>query len=157
VNVRPPIVIVPLRAVVFGFADALNATVPVPLPLAPLVTVSHDVLLLTPVHAQPLGAVTLVDPVPPAAVTDWLVGAIANVHGAAACVTENVWPAIVSVPLREVPFGFAATLNATVPPPLPLAPLVTVNQPVLLLTPVHAQPANAVTVVDPVPPAAVND
>jgi len=74
VNVRPPIVIVPLRAVVFGFADALNATVPLPLPLAPLVTVSHDVLLLTPVQAQPLGAVTLVDPVPPPAATDRLVG-----------------------------------------------------------------------------------
>jgi len=56
---------------------ALNATVPLPLPLAPLVTVSQDVLLLTPVHAQPLGAVTFVDPVPPAAVTDWLVGASA--------------------------------------------------------------------------------
>jgi len=74
VNVRPPIVIVPLRAVVFGFADALNATVPLPLPLAPLVTVSQDVLLLTPVQAQPLGAVTLVDPVPPPAATDRLVG-----------------------------------------------------------------------------------
>ena len=51
-------------------AAALNATVPLPLPLAPPVTVSHDVLLLTPVHAQPAGAVTLVEPVPPPAATD---------------------------------------------------------------------------------------
>ena len=69
--------IVPVRGLVFGLADALNATVPLPLLLAPLVTVSHDVWLLTPVHAQPAGAVTAVDPVPPPATTDWLVGASA--------------------------------------------------------------------------------
>ena len=69
--------IVPVRALVFGLADALNATVPVPLPLAPLVTVNHDVWLLDAVHAHPAGAVTAVDPVPPAATTDWLVGASA--------------------------------------------------------------------------------
>ena len=78
-------------------------------------------------------------------------------HGAAACVTENVWPAMVSEPLRGVPLGLAAALNATVPVPLPLAPLVTVNHDVSLLTPVHAQPANVVTVVEPVPPVAATD
>ena len=77
VKLCPPIVSEPLRGVAFGFAAALNATVPGPLPLAPLVTVSHDVLLLTPVHAQPVSAVTAVDPVPPAAATDWLAGLIA--------------------------------------------------------------------------------
>ena len=78
-------------------------------------------------------------------------------QGAAACVTENVWPAIVSEPLRCVAFGFAAALNATVPGPLPLAPLVTVSQVVSLLTPVHAQPVGAVTAVDPVAPVAATD
>ena len=68
---------VPVRCVVLGFAAALNATVPVPLPLAPLVTVSHEVLLLTPVHAHPASVVTVVDPVPPPATTDWLVGSSA--------------------------------------------------------------------------------
>ena len=62
-----------------------------------------------------------------------------------------------SVPLRCVPLGFAVALNATVPPPLPLAPLVTVSHDVLLLTPVHAHPAPAVTVDDPVPPPAATD
>ena len=76
-NVWPPIVSVPVRALVFGLADALNATVPAPLPLAPLVTVNHDVLLLTPVHAHPASVVTAVDPVPPLATTDWLVGSSA--------------------------------------------------------------------------------
>jgi hypothetical protein len=64
---------------------------------------------------------------------------------------------MVSVPLRCVPLGFADTLKATVPAPLPLAPLVTVSQDVLLLTPVHAHPASVVTEVDPVPPAAGTD
>ena len=60
-------------------------------------------------------------------------------HPAAACVTVNVCPPMVRVPLRWVVLALAAALNATVPPPLPLAPLVTVNHAVLLLTPVHAQ------------------
>ena len=75
----------------------------------------------------------------------------------AACVTVNVWPPIVSVPLRGVPLGFAVALKATEPVPLPLAPLVTVSQDVSLLTPVHAHPAGAVTAVDPVPPPATTD
>jgi len=41
--------------------------------------------------------------------------------GAAACVTVNVWPAIVSVPLRAAP-GFAAAVYDTVPLPDPLPP-----------------------------------
>jgi hypothetical protein len=49
-------------------ADALNVTVPLPLPIAPLVTVSQPVPL-TAVHAHPLGTVTLVDPVPPPSAT----------------------------------------------------------------------------------------
>ena len=51
-------------------------------------------------------------------------------------------------PVRCVPLGFAVVLEPTVPLPLPLGPLVTVNQPVLLLTAVHAQPAGAVTPVN---------
>ena len=44
---------VPVRELVLLLAVALYATVPVPLPLAPPVTVSQDVLLLTPVHGTP--------------------------------------------------------------------------------------------------------
>ena len=47
-------------------AAALKATVPLPVPLAPDVTVSQDVLLLAAVHAHVLPAVTLTEPVPPA-------------------------------------------------------------------------------------------
>jgi hypothetical protein len=67
---------VPLRSEVLVLADTLKPTVPLPLPLAPLVTVSQPVSLLTPVQLQPVGDVTLVEPVPAAAVTDWLVGEI---------------------------------------------------------------------------------
>jgi hypothetical protein len=68
------------------------------------------------------------------------------------CVTANVRPAIVSVPLREIVLVFAATLNPAGPLPLPLG-LVTVIQGALLVA-VQPQPVVVVTVVDPVPPAA---
>jgi hypothetical protein len=84
VNVCPPIVIVPARVDAFVLAEALKLTVQVPLPLAPAVTVSQLVLLLTAVHAQPVAEVTVVEPVPPAATTDCDVGLRENVHGTAA-------------------------------------------------------------------------
>jgi hypothetical protein len=69
-------VMVPVRCAVLAFAAALKLTVPLPLPDAPAVTVNQLVLLLTAVQAHPASAVTLVEPVPPLATTDWLVGAI---------------------------------------------------------------------------------
>jgi len=157
VNVCPPMVRVPLRWLVFGLAVELNPTDPDPLPVAPLVTVSQPVLLLTPVHEQPAGAVTAVEPVPPPKATAWLVGESAYVHPMPGCVTVKGCPAIVNVPLRCDVLALAAALNPTAPLPLPLAPLVTVNHDVLLLTPVHAHPAGAVTAVDPVPPPVATD
>ena len=71
---------------------------------------------------------------------------------AAACVTVNVWPATVMVPVRALP-GFAVTLNATAPLPVPLAPAVTVIQFALLFA-VQAQPVPADTAMVPVPPGA---
>ena len=82
-----------------------------PLPLAPAVTVSQLVALLTAVQLQPVPAVTVTVPVvaPDDARVDE-VGAIVNVHGAPACVTVKVWPPIVIVPVRDVVPVFAATL-----------------------------------------------
>ena len=77
-------------------------------------------------------------------------------QAAAACVTVNVVPAIVSVPVRPVVTVFGATLKPTLPLPLPVAPLVTVIQ-LALLAADQAQPDPAETVLDPVPPLAVND
>ena len=66
------------------------------------------------------------------------------------CVTVNVCPAIVIVPVVVAPV-FGATEKATVPLPLPLAPVVTVIQEALL-TAVHSQPRLLVIPTLPVPP-----
>jgi hypothetical protein len=68
----------------------------------------------------------------------------------------NVDPAMVSVPLRVLVVAFAATLKPTVPEPDPDAPEVIVIHGAPLVA-FHTQPADAVTVLLPVPPAAVND
>jgi hypothetical protein len=81
-----------------------------PLPEAPAVTVIHA-SLLTAVQLQPVPAVTVTVPVVAAEVARFDdVGAIVNVQGAAACVTVNVWPPIVIVPVRELVLALAATL-----------------------------------------------
>ena len=72
-------------------------------------------------------------------------------HGAAVCVTVNVWPPTVIVPVRALVALLAATLNATVAVSVPLAVLVTVTQ-LTLLVAVQLHPAPVVTVKDPVPP-----
>jgi hypothetical protein len=154
-NVVPAIISDPLRLVVAVFAATLNPTLPDPDPDAPLVTVIQEALLLA-LHAQPAPAVTALVPVPPAAENDWLAGEMLYEQLAAACVTANVVPAIVSDPLRLVVAVFAATLNPTLPDPDPDAPLVTVIHDALLLA-LHAQPVAAVTLLLPVPPAAVKD
>jgi hypothetical protein len=69
-------------------------------------------------------------------------------------IVKFVVPPTVSVPLRAAPV-FAATVKATVPLPLPVAPDEIVMK-VALLVAVQAQPAGAVTGTDPVPPAAPN-
>jgi len=74
-----------------------------PLPVAPALIVIH-VALLVAVQLQPVPAVTVTVPV---VATDDVrfdeVGAIVNVQGAPACVTVNVCPPIVSVPVRAGP------------------------------------------------------
>jgi hypothetical protein len=65
--------------------------------------------------------------------------------------TVNVWPAIVSVPVRAGP-EFAATLNETTPLPPPDAAPEIVIQSGLFDEAVHVQPAPAVIATDPVAP-----
>ena len=69
------------------------------------------------------------------------------------CVTVTVCPPAVTVAFRDAVVVLAAAVTPTVPLPDPLAPLVTVSH-VALLVAVHVQPAPAVTVTLPVPPAA---
>lgn len=154
-KVEPAIVRVPVRLEATGFAATLNPAVPLPDPVAPLVTVIHESLLAA-VHGQPVAAVTLLLPVPADAVKDWLAGVMDGEHDAAAWVTVNVAPAIVRVPVRVDATVFPPTLNPTVPLPDPDAPLVTVIHAALLAA-VHGQPVATVTPLLPVPPDAAND
>jgi hypothetical protein len=68
VNVCPPIVMVPVLAAAV-FTAAVNATLPLPVPEAPPVTVNHVALAFA-VHAQvEADAVTATEPEPPVSAT----------------------------------------------------------------------------------------
>ena len=133
-------------------APALNVTAPLPVPGDPAVIDNQSAFELA-VQLQPVPvAVTITVPLPPAAPTFWLVGAIVNEHAASpSCVTVNVCPATVMVPLRPVP-RFGSTANATDPLPVPDAPEVTVIHAALEAA-VHGHVPPVVTATDPVPPA----
>ena len=129
------------------------------MPPDPDVIVSHGASLVA-VHEHPAVVVTVTGlPAPPAAPIEPLPGAIEYVHGAGAaadCVTLNLRPAIVSSPVRSPPV-LAATVNATLPLPLPEPPEVIVSHDAPLVA-VHEQPSRAVTLtVLPSPPLAPID
>jgi hypothetical protein len=140
--------------------------VPLPLPDAPLVTVSHEALLAA-IQAHPSGAVTAtVSPVAPSAGADCAVGATPTAHPAAgggggvgegpveagSCVSVNTCPAIVSVPTRAAP-PFGLTTNCCEPLPTPpLAPATVIHETSLEV--VQAHPGGAVTLTRSGPPSA---
>src|SRR5262249_13562738 len=76
-KVMPPAVIIPLRGVELAFADTEKFTVPLPVPLAPDVTVIQG-KLLTADHMQPADAFTPKLPAPPPAPSDALPGLSEN-------------------------------------------------------------------------------
>ena len=80
------------------------------MPFAPAVTVIHDALLTAVQAHDPAFAVTDTVATPPAAVGELAVGEMDRVHTTGACVTVNVWPPALIVPVRPAVFGFAATL-----------------------------------------------
>jgi hypothetical protein len=143
VNVWPAIVTAPERPLVLVFAAMFTVTVPAPLPEAPAPIVSQAVVLLD-VHVQPPGEVTDTVALWADGTAEYAAGAIAYVHGAPACVTVNVWPATVIVPVRGAFVGLAATATVTVPEAVPLAPDETVSQPAALVA-LQVQPLAAVT------------
>src|SRR5687767_6363668 len=92
-------------------------------------------------HSQPICVVTATVKLPPNAGTDWLCGASVAEHGT--CVTVNVCPAMVSVPVRvELPVD--DTSNLTDPLPVPLLPESMSSQPTFSVA-VHAHPEPADT------------
>ena len=90
VKVCPPIVNVPCRVCVAAFAVAENDTEPLPLPLVLPVTLNQLGASLAAVHEQPAGAVIAVDPVPPPAATDALIGESEYVQATPGWSTVNV-------------------------------------------------------------------
>jgi hypothetical protein len=152
VNIWPPIVNVPDRAML-AVAAALYCTVPPPLPLAPDVTVSQDALLVA-VHGHPAPVVTVTLPVPPAAGTLALVGAI-EMEQPLPCVTVIVEPPKRIVPVLAGPVS-AATAKPIAPVPLPVSAVVNVIHGTSL-TAVHAQPGDVSIVAEPDPPWAEKD
>jgi hypothetical protein len=84
-------------------------TLPLPLPLAPAVIVSHDAFDVA-VHAQPVREVTATELfVDEVAATFALVGEAEYVHATAACVTVKVCVPMVMRPVRLAVLVFAAT------------------------------------------------
>lgn len=155
VRIWPAIVIVPVRSVSSRFLETVKGTELDPVP-DPLTTASQSTFE-TAVHAHDgAEAVSVTLPAAASAVNDCDAGEIENVHSggggdAAACETVNVWPATAIVALRAAPV-LAATVNATLPLPVPDAPAVSVIQ-LALVDAVHVQlAADALTAIDPVPP-----
>jgi len=153
VSARPATVTVPERSPPV-LAATVKLTVASPVP---------DVLLSV-IHATPLDAVhahvpcdplIVTVPLPPAEVNDCVAALTVNVQGggAPACVSANVCPAIVTVPVRSLVAVFAATVSCTAPVLLPDAPDATVIHGTFEAA-VHAQPAPAATVTLVDPPAA---
>ena len=71
----PAIVRVPTRCDVVVLGATVKLTEPLPEPVAPAVTVIQGTLL-TAVQEQPVVVVTVVEPLAPAAGTDWLEGEV---------------------------------------------------------------------------------
>ena len=146
---------VPVRSVVELLAATLIVTLPFPVPVAPAVTVSHEVEVDA-VHAQPFGAVTPTVLVSPGVSTVRLAGLMAYVHPAADCAIVTVCPAIVSVPLR--PWVAVLAVAAKPTAAVPVAGIVDVIVSQLAFdVAVHPHAAPALTVIEPVDAADPSD
>ena len=137
------------RALTVEFDAMERLTVPLPLPLV----AETGEIQLGPVSAlqlQPAGVMTPKEAVPPEEAMDVPGLERLNVQPRPASLTVSVWPAMVMMPVRLVPFGLAAKFRLTVPEPLPAPlPLIQVSTWVVL----HAQPvADEFTVMGPLPP-----
>ena len=118
-------------------------------------TVTHEALEVA-VQAQPAGTLTSTLASAPAAAMFWVAGVSTASHAAPACVMTKGWPATVRVVDRELLLVLAATLNPTLPFPVPEVGVLNVTHDALFCVfQKHARPA--VTVIVPVPADAVSD
>jgi hypothetical protein len=153
----PPTTIAPVRDAAAVFSAISNPIVALPLPWEAVVNVIHDEFadaVQTQLDAE---ALTVMFPVRPPAGASTVDGDTVKEQvgvAAAAWVTVTVRVATVSEALRGDVVVWAAAEYWTIPFPLPLAPAVTVSHDAELAA-VHVHPLGAVTVMAPVPPAAV--
>jgi hypothetical protein len=117
----PATVTVPERAASVGFGSAVTRTVPFPLPEAPFAIESQSRSSVA-VHEQLAGAVTVTESVPPLDPNTSSTGDTTYVHGGGgpvpSCLTDTVWPAIVTVPVRAAWLWFGAAVIVTEPFPV---------------------------------------
>lgn len=128
---------------------------PLPLPAPGGATTTQSAVFATLQAHVGADAVIVTVPAPPSGGGVAPVGAIEKVQGGggggAACITVNVCPATVSVPVRAAPV-FAATVNVTLPFPTPFEPPVIAIHASLVAAVHEHVGADAVTAVDPGPP-----
>jgi hypothetical protein len=115
-TVWPATVIDAERAVVAEFAATVKFTFPVPVPLVPLVSTTHDASARA-LHGHPFAAVTVIPPLPP------LAGMVCSVEESSKRQAAASWrmrarsPLTTMSPCRPVASGFAATCMCTSPLP----------------------------------------
>src|SRR5215468_9044975 len=150
-NVLPATVNAPDRAPADGFASAVNPTSPDPDTVAPLVIWSHAALLAA-VYVHPGAVITRARPVPPKPFTEAALDCRSYPHTRPPCEIVTFWPAIEIVPKRPFGLAFGPTEKLKAPDPVPEAALV-IPRKLALLEATHPQvPADAVIVIDPLPP-----
>jgi hypothetical protein len=145
---------VALRWVITGFSLTAKLTAPLPFPVPVPVTTSQDALLEA-AHAQPAGADTAMPPLPEPAPIVWLAGDSVYVQVMPLCVIVNVRPSTTMVPVRGETLALAATVNATLPLPLPEDVVSVIHEEEVVA--VQVQPAWAVTDTVPLAPDAAID
>ena len=109
-----------MRGAATPLAAYQKATVPLPVPLAPEVIVSHEALLVA-VQVQPVVVVT-VTVLAPAAAAGWATSANGEVAGCVGLSHRHRLARSIKVAVRGADAPLAAIEKATVPLPVPLAP-----------------------------------
>lgn len=117
-------------------------------------TVTHALLVVA-VQAQVAWVATVIEPDVPVDGALISEGVSVKVHDGYDCVTVNDFPAIVSIADRGSVLVLAATLNVTVPDPVPVVPDTVTHAAALDAVQLHVD--DVVTATLPLPPLPGND
>ena len=126
---------------------------PLPEPLAGVTVIQLALLEAVHPHPVPEVAETVIEPLPPEAASEPVIGDTVNAQ-VADWVSNTVCPATMTEPDRSAPV-FAVAVSVTVAVPLPLVALVVTHA--VLVDTVQVQPVGATTVTGVVPPVSATD